>query len=165
LIIVTLIVAGLALPATSSAAVRWPANCTTFRCVNAHLNQLHKQAKANAARDKQLRAVVQTIIDTTPPSNNVLQAEIDQLGGVNDDQWNAIGDINQRLGCWDTIPLTRYRGAAWGADAHKPFAFFGTNRDYNADWDGYFDFRHAGQPDNAYIYRVLINACTSGPAN
>ena len=30
---------------TSQAAARWPARCSNFKCVNAHLNALHKSVK------------------------------------------------------------------------------------------------------------------------
>lgn len=38
-----------ALPATSQAAVTWPASCKTMICVNAHLNNLDARARAHAA--------------------------------------------------------------------------------------------------------------------
>jgi hypothetical protein len=34
---------------TANAATRWPARCTNFKCVNAHLNQLHSQIKQTRA--------------------------------------------------------------------------------------------------------------------
>jgi len=38
----------LATAASAQARVKWPARCTSFACVNAHLNQLNARAKANA---------------------------------------------------------------------------------------------------------------------
>lgn len=35
---------------TAQASVGWPAKCSNFKCVNAHLNQLHKQAASLKAR-------------------------------------------------------------------------------------------------------------------
>jgi hypothetical protein len=49
LVVIVLIVAvaGIASSAgTAHAAARWPARCSNFKCVNAHLNALHKQVKA-----------------------------------------------------------------------------------------------------------------------
>jgi hypothetical protein len=34
---------------TSQAATRWPARCSNFKCVNAHLNALHTAQKKTAA--------------------------------------------------------------------------------------------------------------------
>jgi len=35
---------------TAHAAVRWPANCHNFKCVNAHLNALHKANRGVKAK-------------------------------------------------------------------------------------------------------------------
>jgi hypothetical protein len=40
--VVTLAVAG-GVAGTADSAVRWPARCHTFKCVNAHMNQLRSQ--------------------------------------------------------------------------------------------------------------------------
>jgi hypothetical protein len=52
LIVVVALGAAFALASTGSAqaSVGWPAKCSNFKCVNAHLNQLHKQAAALKAR-------------------------------------------------------------------------------------------------------------------
>jgi hypothetical protein len=34
---------------TANASVKWPARCTNFKCVNAHLNQIHSAQKKAAA--------------------------------------------------------------------------------------------------------------------
>ena len=43
--VVSLAVAG-GVAGTADSAVTWPARCHTFRCVNAHMNQLHSQLVA-----------------------------------------------------------------------------------------------------------------------
>ncbi len=157
------------LSATASATVNWPmtARCASHpRCIAKHMNQLHKQNVADRKRDNALRKVVQSIIDSTPPTNNVLQAQIDQLGQENNNQWDGINQINNRIGCWQTIAVTRNQTGVSGT-AGKPFADFGVGGNfpsYGPDFDGYFDLRHAGQPDNSWIYRFLWDPCNSGPA-
>jgi hypothetical protein len=50
-ILLIVLVSGLASSVGSAhASARWPARCRSFKCVNAHMNQLHKQVKAANAR-------------------------------------------------------------------------------------------------------------------
>ncbi len=51
-IMVTLVIAAFAVVSTAgtaNASTKWPARCSNFKCVNAHLNQIHAQQKKAAA--------------------------------------------------------------------------------------------------------------------
>jgi hypothetical protein len=59
LVVVLAVLAMAALVASSKAeaSVTWPARCTTFKCVNAHLNVLHSQTAALKTKVAQLTAL------------------------------------------------------------------------------------------------------------
>lgn len=61
LMLILVCLAGLAVPASASAAVHWPSSCTNMICVNAHLNNLDQRARANTARDNLLKARVASL--------------------------------------------------------------------------------------------------------
>ena len=44
---------------SASAAVKWPAKCTTWACVNGHLNALHTQVVAQTKVNTQQKANIQ----------------------------------------------------------------------------------------------------------
>lgn len=147
---------------TASAGI-WPAHCKTMKCVNKHLNALHKTAKANAARDKALTRVVTDLLDTNPPTNNVLQGEIDQLQNVDQGQ---NGDINNLFnqpainGCWQDLAFGRFHPS--DGTPYTQFGQGGGFPAYGPAFDGYFDLRHTGEPDNTFVYRLVWDACNSG---
>lgn len=146
------------------AGVRWPAQCRTIRCLNRHVNADHyrfvRHARRDAIRDANLASLVQQILDTTPPTNNVLQAEIDKLSQSTDNQLNQVWN---KIGCWSTLPVARFDPR--GAPSGTPYMNFGAGGSYPAyvpTFDGYFDIRHSGEPDTTYIYRFVWDSCASG---
>jgi hypothetical protein len=50
LAIVTVALSALAATSVAQASVTWPATCTNFKCVNAHLNSLNTRTKALTTR-------------------------------------------------------------------------------------------------------------------
>lgn len=59
--VVAATLAVLALGAGEARAQRWPAKCTTFGCVNSHMNNLHSRLRAQSARVNRLNAAIECI--------------------------------------------------------------------------------------------------------
>jgi hypothetical protein len=103
----------LAAAGPAQAATRWPARCTNFRCVNAHLNNLNKRTSAlkqTVRLDEFL--LTETVICQGDALVNESQGDPDQATGIT----GATGAIGPTLGVdcntvyWPIFDPSQYTG-------------------------------------------------------
>ena len=114
-VMATLVVALSALAAAgpAQASTHWPASCTNFKCVNAHLNDLNKRSKAMKARVAQDEFLLaNTLVCEGDALVNETQGDPDQATGIT----GAVGPIGDTLGfdCnsgfWTLFDPSQYTG-------------------------------------------------------
>jgi hypothetical protein len=91
LVMVTLVIAAFAVVSTAgtaNAATRWPARCSNFKCVNAHLNALHTAQKKTQAN---LNGFL-NCIGLAPMSEYTGYAATDGVTTLNAMDYTASGD-------------------------------------------------------------------------
>jgi hypothetical protein len=123
LAIVTVALSAVVATSAAQASVSWPARCTTFKCVNAHLNVLNTRTKALTTRlhaDERFYDTA-TICEGDALVNET-QNEADNQTGIT----GEVGPIASALGVdcsTDFWPL--FDPSLFGASAAKPRASMG----------------------------------------
>jgi hypothetical protein len=85
----------LAAAGPAQASTSWPAKCKNMKCVNAHLNDLNKRAKAMKARVQQDEFVMANMLVCNGDALvNEMQGDPDQATGIT----GAVGPIGDTLG-------------------------------------------------------------------